>query len=300
MSNQKYFALFVVVRDLNLRRNGHHKPFRRLCPCPPGLHSLTEHLPLLLSQMEKGARGIFCAKCTVNHLNQWQPKPLRKLKIVPIVCRCYFDRPRAKLRVNRLVKKPAEFPPSVSCCNMDVIPRKRAYHPSSDSPPPPHPRVAFPAGVGPLISTLSTSMSDSREQLQLAIYLLYQMEKGARGIFYVICTANPGATRAAAAKKKEASGAKKAATKKPTTKKLSVPRSGPFETALRKILTPVKSVGRVLCVCTAIAYDIINCPLSTEAVMEKVKDNNMLVLLTLLRANKNHGKKYSVKLSLGL
>ncbi|KAL1403195.1 hypothetical protein pipiens_019475 [Culex pipiens pipiens] len=65
--------------------------------------------------------------------------------------------------------------------------------------------------------------------------------------------------------------------------------------------TKTKFVGSVLCLCTATAYDIINCPLTTEAVMEKIEDNNTLVFLTHLRANKNHGKKlYSVKLSLGL
>ncbi|XP_039448932.1 uncharacterized protein LOC120428027 [Culex pipiens pallens] len=123
----------------------------------------------------------------------------------------------------------------------------------------------------------------------------------------------PAEKRPAATDSKAAKGGKKFPVSKPNWPKRvlrevlppkwkkCVIAAGPFETALSKIRTAVKFVGRVLCVCTATAYDIINCPLTTEAVMEKIEDNNTLVFLTHLRANKNHGKKlYSVKLSLGL
>lgn len=50
------------------------------------------------------------------------------------------------------------------------------------------------------------------------------------------------------------------------------------------------------------AYNIIKYPLTTEAAMKKIEDNNTLVFLTHLRANKNHvraavRKLYDIKVA---
>lgn len=58
----------------------------------------------------------------------------------------------------------------------------------------------------------------------------------------------------------------------------------------------------VLLICRMDAYNIIKYPLTTEATMKKIEDNNTLVFLTHLKANKNHirsavRKLYDIKVS---
>lgn len=92
---------------------------------------------------------------------------------------------------------------------------------------------------------------------------------------------------------------------------------GPFGTALRKIRTTVKfRRPRTLRLprnpkfprksvptrSRMDAYNIIKYPLTTEAAMKKIEDNNTLVFLIHLRANKNHVKAavkklYDIKVS---